>query len=109
MEFNFWISLGVNGILLLIIFFQRRQVRILKRQLPNVEIDDIRGTSGGDLFNNITKAKKLAKELKVKIHPDKFLDESTRLVAESLYQQVAANSTNYPLLMELRDKIEDFL
>jgi hypothetical protein len=69
------------------------------------EVGD-RTTSGGDLFLNLTQAKALAKTLKVKIHPDRFIDEEKKSAAQELYKQVASNSSNYKELLRISEEIE---
>lgn len=107
--------LGISGFLNLVLatalYLSKRKIRFLERNIF-VETDpEIGGptTTGGDLFLNLTQAKSLAKALKVKIHPDRFIDEEKKGVAQELYKQVASNSSNYKELQRISEEIDNLL
>lgn len=48
-------------------------------------------------------------KLKVLCHPDRFIDENKKKLAESLFQELQENKYNYEKLLELESKIDDFI
>jgi hypothetical protein len=105
------ISGFLNLVLAAALYFSKRKIRFLERNIlveTDSEIGD-RTTSGGDLFLNLTQSKALAKTLKVKIHPDRFIDEEKKSAAQELYKQVAANSSNYKELQRISGEIDNLV
>jgi hypothetical protein len=55
-----------------------------------------------NIMDNITKSKALYKILSSKCHPDRFTDESIKLKADVLFQEISQNRSNYLKLLELQ-------
>lgn len=58
------------------------------------------------LFQSMDKGQALFNQLRVKCHPDKFVGTNKQLLAEELFKQVQANSTNYEALIALKERID---
>lgn len=68
----------------------------------NIDFDNILKSS----FNSI----ELYNELKVKCHPDRFApDEAKSMVADSIFQEITKNKTNYKKLIELKEEAKQKL
>jgi hypothetical protein len=48
-------------------------------------------------------------KLKVKCHPDRFVDENQKAVVESLFQELQKYKYNYERLIEIELLINDFI
>lgn len=55
-----------------------------------------------NIMDDITKSKALYKILSSKCHPDRFTDESIKLKADVLFQEISLNRNNYSKLLELQ-------
>ena len=61
------------------------------------------------LFASMGKGQQLFNELKVRCHPDCFIGTDKQVLAEDLFKQVQANSTNYEKLLSLKEQIDNEL
>lgn len=68
------------------------------------KIKDLQKTSIDmkNIMDDITKSKALYKILSSKCHPDRFTDESIKLKADVLFQEISLNRNNYLKLLELQ-------
>lgn len=57
-----------------------------------------------NLIESINKSKSLHKVLSKKYHPDKYLNQSTKMKAEELMKEINRNKTDYKKLLDLEDK-----
>lgn len=57
-----------------------------------------------DLLNNIHKSKALYKELIVKCHPDKFINDPRQKIADEISQEITKNEKNFKNLNSLKDR-----
>ncbi len=57
-----------------------------------------------NLMNNINKSSQLHKELSRNYHPDRFLDEEKKALAEELMKEINGNKTDYKKLLALKEK-----
>jgi hypothetical protein len=48
-------------------------------------------------------------KLKVKCHPDRFIDENQKTIAQDLFQELQENKYNYEKLLELETKVNEFV
>lgn len=89
-----------------IFFIQKRNKLRLKpkterknyRKFKKEEVDM------GNLMDSINKSSQLHKELASKYHPDRFLDEDKKSLAEELMKDINGNRTDYKKLLELKEK-----
>jgi hypothetical protein len=88
------------------LFKERKRKSKLRRKI----ISD-----GGDytdsvknIANSIAKSKLLYRELIVKVHPDKFLDDKKH-VANELASRITKSKRNYNDLMNLKVEIDEFI
>lgn len=48
-------------------------------------------------------------KLKVKCHPDRFIDEKQKVIAQDLFQELQENKYNYKKLLEIELQINRFM
>ena len=60
-----------------------------------------------NVVDSIAKARRLYKELSIKVHPDKNGDKAE--IAEELMQRIVANRSNYAALLSLKKEVEEKL
>ncbi len=58
------------------------------------------------LFSSMEKGQQLFNQLKVRCHPDRFIGTDKLELAEELFKQVQANSTDYTKLLALKEQID---
>lgn len=64
--------------------------------------------SAKNIANSIAKSKLLYKELIVKVHPDKFLDDKKH-IANELSSRITKSKRNYNDLMSLKVEVDEFI
>lgn len=47
-------------------------------------------------------------KLKVKCHPDRFIDEKQKIIAQDLFQELQENKYNYEKLLEIELQVNRF-
>jgi len=62
-----------------------------------------------NVINSMFLCTPLYDKLKVKCHPDRFIDENQKAVAENLFQELQKHKYNYERLLELELQINDFV
>lgn len=67
----------------------------------------LKGDQSRNVVDGMVKARQLYKELSVKTHPDKNIDN--REEAERLMKEVTTNKHNYEILTQLKKEIEEKL
>lgn len=95
--------------LLLVLFLIARRLRRHPSRAAKRRADKRKLLDGTDVdFNNIINssfaARQLYDELKVKCHPDRFLDPSLNAIATSIYQAITENRHNHKRLLELKQQ-----
>ena len=86
---------------------RKRKKFILRKKVLADGTDDYIGTAK-NIANSISKSRKLYKELIVKVHPDRFLDER-RLVATELSAKITTVKRNFDELSLLKIEVDKFL
>ena len=85
---------------------QRKKSQLRKRVLLD-GIDDYANTAK-NIANSISKSRLLYKELIVKIHPDRFLDDR-KIIATELSARITKAKRNFDDLEQLKIEVENFL
>jgi hypothetical protein len=62
-----------------------------------------------NVINSMFLCTPLYDKLKVKCHPDRFIDENQKAVAENLFQELQKYKHNYERLLEIELQINDFV
>lgn len=103
---NVWMWLAIAELIVIwyILFIHPKRIpkhnskaKFKKESLEN-EIDF------GNIILSSFKATQLYNELKVTCHPDRFAtDEAKSTIANSLFQEINKNSTNYKKMIELKE------
>lgn len=62
-----------------------------------------------NIITSINSSGKLHKKLIVKIHPDKFMDENLKLIAEEFTKKINENRSNYNELLAIEVEIKEKL
>lgn len=96
-------GIGAVVLLLLLAFliYKRRKYLKQKEKLKSdvsVDMDNLMASS--------FQAKALYDKLKVKCHPDRFLDEQKRAIATEIAQEMNENKYDYKKLCELKERAE---
>lgn len=93
-------------ILLLIIArrLRRHPSRAAKRRADKRKLLDGTDVDFNNIINSSFAARQLYDELKVKCHPDRFLDPALNAIATSLYQAITENRYNHKRLLELKQQ-----
>ena len=88
--------------------YKKRKAKkeLKKRVLMDLDIDS--SENAKNIALSISKSKKLYKELIVKVHPDKFLNEQ-KSEAEELSAKITSAKKNYSQLVELEKTVKYFL
>jgi hypothetical protein len=101
---NFWMWIAIiEFILILLLIFIRKKRESpstleFKREAKSGEIDF------GNIINSSFHVKPLYDELKVKCHPDRFIDDTEKnQIALELFQEISKNKTDYKKLVELKE------
>ena len=108
---NKWLKL--SSIILLIPLLGKsilkcREKRKLRKRVFEDRTEDFESTAR-NIANSISKSKALYKELIIKIHPDKFLDKETKLIATELSSRITKSKRNFDELVKLKTEVEMFL
>lgn len=62
-----------------------------------------------NVINSMFLCTPLYDKLKVKCHPDRFVDENQKLIAENLFQELQKNKYNYDRLLEIELNFYSFI
>jgi len=62
-----------------------------------------------NVVNSMFLCEPIYDKLKVKCHPDRFVDENQKSIAENLFQELQKHRYNYEKLLEIEIKINDFI
>lgn len=62
-------------------------------------------TKTNDLIQDIFKAESLYKKLITKVHPDRFIDEDKKQLAEELSKEITKNKHSYSKLLDLEAQV----
>lgn len=62
-----------------------------------------------NVVNSMFLCSPLYDKLKVKCHPDRFIDENQKAVAENLFQELQSHKYNYDKLLEIELQINNFI
>lgn len=78
---------------------KRREDKYFKDKITSLKNEDIRMDT---VMENLFRSKKLYDILKVKCHPDKFVDISQKEKATKIYQNITECKTDYQFLLEIK-------
>ena len=101
----FWVSLLEAFIIIALIIRRRKNSKklafadISKEKIKNAQNQNIDMT---DVINSINKSQVLYKELSKRCHPDLYLDDEKKKIAESIFKDISKYKRNYQKLLELR-------
>lgn len=62
-----------------------------------------------NVVNSMFLCEPIYDKLKVKCHPDRFVDENQKSIAENLFQELQKHRYNYEKLLEIEIQINDFI
>lgn len=104
---NVWMWLAIAELIVIFYLLFVRQKRNSKKKgkmkfkddslKENIDFENILKSA----FNSIP----LYDELKIKCHPDRFApDEAKSTIADSIFQEITKNKTNYKKLLELKEE-----
>lgn len=61
-----------------------------------------------NVLNSMFLCNPLYDKLKVKCHPDRFIEDNQKFIAETLFQELQKHRHNYEKLLEIELQINDF-
>lgn len=62
-----------------------------------------------NFINSMFLCSSIYDSLKVKCHPDRYVDEAKKRIAENLFQELQQHRHNYDKLVEIEQRIQSFL
>lgn len=99
-----WILFGVVLVIILLIsvaIVKTKEIRRVRNEvLAEGDID------WDDKMQSMFKAKALYDELKVKYHPDRFVDPHLNKIANELFQEITKNQHNFKKLEQLKQEAQ---
>jgi hypothetical protein len=109
----FWISIFEFFILILLLnkHFKYRKKTKLNNLFGNNSDGETKNIDViiGDIMNDINHSKPLYKELIKVCHPDRYINQVTHLIAQSIFQEITENENNYSKLLQLKKRAEQEL
>lgn len=97
-------SLIINMVLGLLLFFTYKRLRVIKKTQIK---EDGPLSSGADLFNDMTKSKALYKLLKKEVHPERFIgNEELYNYAEEMMMQLGEASNSYTAMIKIVEEMK---
>lgn len=103
----FWIA-TVEFIILAFFVFRLRKIKpkLDFSDIPKEEIKKLKKKEidMDRLMDNINSSRKLYLELSKKCHPDNFISNDQKEIADKLFQEITSNKRNYHKLLELKQK-----
>lgn len=106
-EIYILLIVGILEFLIILYLIFKKNKKVL--ELSDTEKEEIGGSKEikidmEDLLNNIHKSKALYKELIVKCHPDKFINDPRQKIADEISQEITKNEKNFKNLNSLKDR-----
>lgn len=98
----------ITVIPILVKFIIERRKKSKLRKLVLEDSSDDYSNTAKNIANSISKSRQLYKELIIKIHPDRFLDDR-KIKATELSARITKAKRNYNDLLELKIEVEEFL
>lgn len=107
----FWIALIELIIIVLILIVKKRGDGNPQNNREQLKKDAQNGTIDfGNIINSSFNSRQLYDELKIKCHPDLFVDDNDKNeFANYLFQEISKNKTDYKRLVELKQKATEIL
>jgi len=104
---NVWMWISIVELIAILYLLLIRQIRTAKPNTKMIFKDE--SMKENIDFDNVIKSSfnstQLYNELKVKCHPDRYISrEEKNIIAESLFQEITKNKTNYKKLTELKEE-----
>lgn len=103
----FWIA-TVEFIILVFVVFRLRKIKprpdfsdISKKEIKKLRKNEI---DMDNLMDSIHSSRKLYHELSKKCHPDNFISNDQKEIADKLFQEITSNKRDYHKLLELKQK-----
>lgn len=101
---NIWLWIAIIEFVIIVFFvFPKRKkddkATLFRKEALEKEVDF------DNIMNSSFNATALYNELKVKCHPDRFVSDSEKNeIANSIFQEIVKNKTNYKKLLELKEE-----
>ena len=109
MGFNSWMLIAIIELIIILVLFIRLK-KIHNEQLINTDgFFELKDAKSKDidmenLMNDINLSKDLYKVLSRSCHPDRFHDNSIKVKAEILFQEITKHRRSYTKLLELKER-----
>lgn len=96
-------------IVVIFLYFRSSKKRALRSKVLRDTNSSIEKVSFENMVDGFSKGKKLYKDLITKAHPDRFLDDESKNLANDLSSRITKSKLNYQELKELEVEVREFL
>lgn len=100
-----WLAIIELIVICYLLFIHKKRIpkQNSKTKFKNESLSD--DIDFANIINSSFNSIQLYNEVKVKCHPDRFTtDENKNKIAESIFQEITKNKTNYNKLIELKEE-----
>ncbi|MFZ4741902.1 MAG: hypothetical protein ACOYLE_12135 [Bacteroidales bacterium] len=104
---NIWMWLSIIELIIIFYLFLKKKKRIIKPTAhANFKSESLsKEIDFNNIINSSFNSSQLYDILKVKCHPDRFpTDLVKNKIADSIFQEISMNKTNYKKLLELKEE-----
>lgn len=112
--YNWWILIAAIEFILLVVLLIKLKKTQEDGHLQNDGYGELLKAKGQDidmtnLMNSINSSRDVYKELSRKCHPDRFQDETIKMKAENIFQEISKYKRNHAKLLELKKRAQEEL
>lgn len=102
----FWIALVefIFILILILIVWKRKRKNYMFTDVDKKKIKKEGNLDMANVMSSIHHARNLYKLLSKKCHPDRFVNDSRRPIAEEIFQEISKNRRDYKRLLELKER-----
>jgi preprotein translocase subunit SecG len=109
---NIWMWIAIIEFVIIVLYlilskYKKTPEQLAKKRLKEESKND--NIDFTNIINSSFNAKSLYDELKVKCHPDRFTDDEKNRIANSLFQEISKNKTNYEKMIKLKEEAKQKL
>ena len=95
------ITISILFIIILIIVYIKKNKKDNIKEKLDIEDDKV---DINNLINSINHSKNLYKQLIIKYHPDKYVNENEKAKAEYIVKEITKNKRDYKKLLEIENE-----
>ena len=103
-----WVIAAVVVLLIIVVLLLLKAKRSTQHKIKQQVLKETNNINWSDTMH-VFEAKKLYDQLKVKCHPDRFVEPDMNKLANELFQEITRNQNNYSKLLLLKKEAIDKL